>query len=122
MHYSSNSFGLQSSTLIFSITLNEAIRKSDDKTDTEDGGWSAYIRLFARKGLIMDPSGCLYNVKREGPKTDPWCTPKSTAYSGDRILSRTLMECVWLIKYDLGQSRTAPERPNVLLKCLRRIS
>ncbi len=61
---------------------------------------------------MRSPSGVIYAVNSNGPRTDPCGTPNGTEVGGELSLSiRT--SCFLSAKYDLSQSSAAPVTPNL---------
>ena len=69
---------------------------------------------------MRSPSGVIYAVNSNGPRTDPCGTPNGTDVGNELSLSiRT--SCFLSAKYDLSQSNAAPVTPNLCLSQLSRM-
>ena len=62
--------------------------------------------------MILD-RGYVYRVKRIGPKTDPWGTPK---VKNEGFEYDSPMLTIWdlSVKYDLNQFMAVPDIPNTV--------
>ena len=81
---------------------------------------SAYRWYSKPYFLVRSPSGVIYAVKSNGPRTDPWGTPNGTAV-GDELSLPIRTNCFLLAKYDLSHSSAATVTPNLCLSLLNRM-